>query len=310
MSSPVYDGPLATRDVESGYASGASSEPGLPDVYFSKPHLKFLNSQLQKLEPHDILQWCITSLPGLYQTTAFGLTGLAALDMLSKLSGLIKPNVDLIFLDTLHHFDETLALVERVRRRYSGVNTHIYKPADCETAEDFSTKHGERLWEKNEELYDYVAKVEPAQRAYSELQVKAVLTGRRRSQGGKRGDLDIIEVDEAGLIKVNPLANWSFRQVQDYIKANNVPYNELLNNGYKSVGDWHSTQPIVEGEDERSGRWKGRAKTECGIHNPKSKYAQFLRQQELKRQEEELSQALQNVEVESEQRELWGDICS
>jgi len=310
MSSPVYDGPLATRDVESGYASGASSEPGLPDVYFSKPHLKFLNSQLQKLEPQDILQWCITSLPGLYQTTAFGLTGLAALNMLSKLSGPIKPNVDLIFLDTLHHFDETLALVERVRRRYSGVNIHVYKPADCESAEDFSTKHSERLWEKNEELYDYVAKVEPAQRAYSELQVKAVLTGRRRSQGGKRGDLDIIEVDEAGLIKVNPLANWSFKQVQDYIKANNVPYNELLNNGYKSVGDWHSTQPIVEGEDERSGRWKGRAKTECGIHNPKSKYAQFLRQQELKRQEEELSQALQNVEVESEQRELWGDICS
>ena len=258
----------------------------------------------------DVLQWCITSLPGLYQTTAFGLTGLAALDMLSKLSGPIKPNVDLIFLDTLHHFDETLALVERVRRRYSGANIHVYKPADCETAEDFSTKHGERLWEKNEELYDYVAKVEPAQRAYSELQVKAVLTGRRRSQGGKRGDLDIIEADEAGLIKVNPLANWSFKQVQDYIKVNNVPYNELLNNGYKSIGDWHSTQPIVEGEDERSGRWKGRAKTECGIHNPKSKYAQFLRQQELKRQEEELSQALQNVKVESEQRELWGDICS
>lgn len=246
----------------------------------------------------DILRWCITSLPGLYQTTAFGLTGLVTLDMLSKFDGPLKPNVDLIFLDTLHHFDETLALVDRLRKRY-GSTIHVYKPADCETVEDFIAKHGEKLWETNEDLYDYVAKVEPAQRAYSELQVKAVLTGRRRSQGGKRGDLDIIEVDDAGLIKVNPLANWSFQQVKGYIDANDVPYNDLLNRGYKSVGDWHSTQPVAAGEDERSGRWKGKNKTECGIHNPRSKYAQYLRQQQLKAEEEALSQALQKVVVEA-----------
>jgi len=121
------------------------------------------------------------------------------------------------------------------------------------------------------------------------------LTGRRRTQGGRRGDLDVIEVDEAGLIKVNPLANWSFKQVQDYIKANNVPYNELLDRGYKSVGDWHSTQPIKEGEDERAGRWKGQEKTECGIHNPRSKYAQFLLEQEKKQEQEALQQALEKV---------------
>ncbi|KAF2877094.1 phosphoadenosine phosphosulfate reductase, partial [Massariosphaeria phaeospora] len=286
---------------ESGYASGASnasSHDSLPEVYFSRPHLKFLNSQLQLLEPQDILRWCLTSLPGLYQTTAFGLTGLVTLDMLSKLDGPLKRSVDLIFLDTLHHFDETLALVDLLKRRY-GNPIHIYKPAGVETTEEFSAKHGAKLWETNDELYDYVAKVEPAQRAYSELQVKAVLTGRRKSQGGKRGDLDIIEIDDAGLIKVNPLANWSFAQVKEYVDANNVPYNELLNKGYKSVGDWHSTQPVAQGEDERSGRWKGRNKTECGIHNPRSKYAQFLRQQEAKRQEEELSQALQQVTMEA-----------
>ncbi|ORY19681.1 phosphoadenosine phosphosulfate reductase [Clohesyomyces aquaticus] len=302
MSSPTYeevfeDSPTL-NNTESGYASGASSTDTLPEVYFSKPHLKFLNSQLQKLEPEDILRWCITSLPGLFQTTAFGLTGLVTLDILSKLSGPIKPNVDLIFIDTLHHFDETLTLVDRIRRRY-GTTLHVYKPAGTDTAAEFSTKHGERLWETNEELYDYVVKVEPAQRAYSELQVKAVLTGRRKSQGGKRGDLDIIEIDDNGLIKINPLANWSFGQVQEYIKANDVPYNELLDNGYKSVGDWHSTQPVAQGEDERSGRWKGRAKTECGIHNPKSRYALFLRQQALKQQEEELSQALGKVAIEA-----------
>jgi len=278
---------------ESGYASGSSSADGLPDIYFTKPHLKFINQQLAALEPEEILKWCLMTLPNLYQTTAFGLTGLVTLDMLSKIKSPNARSVDLIFLDTLHHFSETLDLVDRVRRRYPNTTLHVYKPAGVETAGEFAAKHGERLWETNDHLYDWLAKVEPAQRAYADLQVKAVLTGRRRSQGGKRGDLDIIEVDDAGLIKVNPLANWSFKQVQDYVKENNVPYNELLDRGYKSVGDWHSTQPVAEGEDERAGRWKGQAKTECGIHNKRSKYAEFLRQQELKRQEDALHVALE-----------------
>jgi len=124
--------------------------------------------------------------------------------------------------------------------------------------------------------------------------VNAILTGRRRTQGGKRGDLDVIEVDEAGLVKVNPMANWSFQQVQEYIRANDVPYNELLDQGYKSIGDWHSTSPVKEGEDERAGRWKGQQKTECGIHNPRSKYAQFLKEQEQKKQAEALKKALES----------------
>ncbi|PVI06504.1 Phosphoadenosine phosphosulfate reductase thioredoxin [Periconia macrospinosa] len=284
------------NDDESGYASGSSSHESLPDVYFSKPHLKFLNAQLQQLEPQDVLKWCIASLPGLYQTTAFGLTGLVTLDMLSKLDGPLKHNIDLIFLDTLHHFDETLALVDRVRRRY-GTPIHVYKPRDCETVEDFNAKYGEKFWETNDEMYDYIAKVEPLQRANTELQVKAVLTGRRKSQGGKRGDLDIIEVDDSGMIKINPLANWSFAQVKEYVDANKVPYNALLDRGYKSVGDWHSTQPVAAGEDERSGRWKGQKKTECGIHNPKSRYAQFLAESQKKQQEEELAAKLEQARL-------------
>ncbi|KAI9882049.1 MAG: hypothetical protein M1823_006214 [Watsoniomyces obsoletus] len=290
-------------ELESGYASGSSSEAAIPDIYFSKPHLRFLNEQLQHLSPEDILRWSMTTLPSLYQTTAFGLTGLVTLDMLSKMPAPFnKTKVNLIFLDTLHHFPETLSLVERVKRRYPNVTVHAYKPRGVETADEFSAKHGEKLWETDDTLYDWVAKVEPAERAYAELQVKAVLTGRRRSQGGKRGDLDIVEVDEAGLIKVNPLANWTFKQVREYIQAHDVPYNELLDRGYKSVGDWHSTQPIAEGEDERSGRWKGQQKTECGIHNPKSKFAQFLREQEKKREEEALQRSLQQ-HVEQQQKQ-------
>jgi phosphoadenosine phosphosulfate reductase len=304
--------PPMDRDEESGYASASSSDSSVPDVFFTKPHLTFLNRQLQHLEPQgnrvcvplptcgtnglwtDILRWCITSLPSLYQTTAFGLTGLVILDMLSKMKIPRPQQVEIIFLDTLHHFPGTLALVERIRDRLPLVNIHVYKPAGLDTAEQFAWRYGEKLWETNDQMYDWAAKVEPAQRAYRELQVNAVLTGRRRSQGGKRGDLDVIEIDEAGLIKVNPLANWTFQQVQDYVKANDVPYNELLDQGYKSIGDWHSTQPIQAGEDERAGRWKGQQKTECGIHNPRSKYAQFLRQQELQKQEEALQKALES----------------
>lgn len=212
--------------------------------------------------------------------------------MLSKLNVLRPQVVDLIFFDTLHHFPETLTLVDRVRKRYPNVTIHVYKPSGAETEEEFAEKYGPRLWETDDQYYDFVAKVEPAQRAYRELNVHAVLTGRRRSQGGKRGDIDIIEVDEAGLIKVNPLANWSFDQVKQYIKENDVPYNELLDRGYKSVGDYHSTQPVKDNEDERSGRWKGQAKTECGIHNPRSKYAQYLMEMERKRQGEQLQNQL------------------
>lgn len=162
--------------------------------------------------------------------------------MLSKITAGSDRTIDLIFLDTLFHFKETLDLVERVKARYPGVKLHVFKPAGISTPEEFNKLHGDSLWETNDILYDYLAKVEPAQRAYSELNVKAVLTGRRRSQGGQRGDLDIIEVDEAGLIKVNPMANWSFSQVKEYITKNDVPYNALLDRGYKSIGDWHSTR--------------------------------------------------------------------
>ena len=248
----------------------------------------------------EILRWCITTLPSLYQETAFGLTGLTTLDMLSKMKIPRPQMVDLLFFDTLHHFQETHDLISRIRERYPLVNLHIYKPAGASTAKDFARQHGEGLWETNDELYDWLAKVEPAQRGYRELGVAAVLTGRRRSQGGKRGDIPIIEIDEAGLVKVNPFANWSFKQVEDYIKSNDVPYNQLLDRGYKSVGDWHSTKPVKEGGDERSGRWQGQQKTECGIHNPRSKFAQFLKEQEMKKQQEALEHALESgLEIES-----------
>ena len=287
------------RSNESGYASG-DSIASLPELYFTRPHLKFLNQQLAKLEPQDVLKWCFTSLPTLYQTSAFGLTGLAIMDMVDKIDYSIRPNIELIFVDTLYHFSQTHELVERVNVQYPHLKIHKFKPKDCETTQDFENKFGERFWEADEEHYDYAAKVEPAQRAYRDLGVKAVLTGRRRSQGSKRGELDIVEVDETGLVKVNPMANWSFKQVQAYVKEHNVPTNDLLDLGYRSVGDWHSTKPVADSEDERAGRWAGRQKTECGIHNKRSKYAMYLEEQERERQQQ-LSDAIQSgLSIEAE----------
>jgi phosphoadenosine phosphosulfate reductase len=98
------------------------------------------------------------------------------------------------------------------------------------------------------------------------LGVKAVITGRRASQGGERASLKPIEVDSTGLIKLNPLYEWPFPLVEWHIKDNNVPKNKLVDQGYRSIGDWHSTSIPKPGEGERAGRWAGREKTECGLH--------------------------------------------
>jgi len=212
---------------------------------------------------------------GLYQTTAFGLTGLAILDMISKISqeyaeeNETEPQhlVPLIFLDTLYHFSETLQLANKASIRYSAP-LHIFKPIDCETVEDFEAQHGQQLWEKDEDSYDYLVKVEPSRRAYEQFNVFAIITGRRRSQRGERENIDILELEKStGLLKLNPLAHWDFDKVRAYIRANEVPSNPLLDQGYRSIGDWHSTKPLnSDTSNERDGRWEGKNKSECGLH--------------------------------------------
>ncbi|KAI0399261.1 putative PHOSPHOADENOSINE PHOSPHOSULFATE reductase [Xylaria palmicola] len=307
-------------DTESGYASASSSSvadsvPSLPRIVLTKPHLAHLNAAMEGMRATERLRFAVRLFPGLYQTTAFGLTGLVTMDLLARLAAEDPslPAVEAIFLDTLHHFPETYDLVDRARARYPAIRLHVYRPDGADTAGDFEGRYGGELWRAAPELYDWVAKVEPQQRAWSELGVAAVLTGRRRSQGGERDRIPFVEVDEErGVVKVNPLLDWSFAQVRDYVARRDVPYNALLDRGYKSVGDWHSTSPVAAGEDERAGRWKGQTKTECGIHNKKSRYAQFLLQQQLKaaaaagaspspaaeETQQQLASALEKVEIE------------
>ncbi|KIM29444.1 hypothetical protein M408DRAFT_113508 [Serendipita vermifera MAFF 305830] len=229
----------------------------------SEEQLALINAHLSTLSPSEVLQWGVEHLPSLYQTTAFGLTGLVGIDMLSRITSSPPP---LIFLDTLYHFSETLELVEKVRSRY-GIDITVYKPDGCENVQQFEQKYGENLWETNEEVYDWVVKVEPAARAYRDLGVKSIITGRRSSQGAARAALQPLEIDATGLYKLNPFVSWTFGQVKAYVDEHNVPRNALLDQGYKSVGDWHSTQKSGEGDaGERAGRWQGKNKTECGLH--------------------------------------------
>lgn len=102
-----------------------------------------------------------------------------------------------------------------------------------------------------------------------ELGVQALITGRRASQGAARSSLLPLERSSTGILKLNPFFGWSFAQVKAYIDENDVPTNALLAQGYKSIGDWHSTSKSAEGSGdagERAGRWSGKSKTECGLH--------------------------------------------
>ncbi|PWN49992.1 Phosphoadenosine phosphosulfate reductase thioredoxin [Violaceomyces palustris] len=277
-------------------SSKASADAKIRNVV---ENLAKINQRLGEADPREILEWAIDNLPGLYQTTAFGLTGCVTLDLISRISSdraaksgeAPKHLVPLIFIDTLYHFPQTIDLANQAAKHY-GAPMHVYRPPGTSTVNEFEAKWGTSFWEKDEETYDYLVKVEPARRAYEELGVRAVFTGRRRSQGADRASLNAVEVDETGLIKINPLMNWSFAQVDEYVKANGVPYNELLDMGYKSVGDWHSTALPGSGDaGERSGRWKDKAgKTECGLHKDYFKFKlvaeKKLREAELARKDE------------------------
>lgn len=140
------------------------SKIAMSESMFEKPlqlplsaeKLAEINDHLRTLDPQLILSWAIEHLPRIYQTTAFGLTGLVAIDMLSKFAP-PESRPPLIFIDTLYHFPETYELVSEVEKRY-GVKAQVFKPDECQTVEDFEKKWGEKLWEKYEDIYDYVVK--------------------------------------------------------------------------------------------------------------------------------------------------------
>lgn len=225
--------------------------------------LKQLNQQFDTAHPREILAWCVEHiLEGLVQTSAFNVDDIVITDILYRD---LNHSIPVIFLDTLHHFPQTLELVAQVKEIYN-LDLRTYKTPDVDSREAFATRYGDALWDKNIEQFHHLTKIEPLQRSLNELNTLAWITGRRRDQAATRANMPVFEVDTEQRIKVNPLASWTRKDSWAYVFAHNVIYNPLHDQGYPSIGDEPITTPVAEGEDERAGRWRGTGKTECGIH--------------------------------------------
>lgn len=230
-------------------------------IPFDPVTLAHTSREFESVTPQEILRFVFSTYPNAAISTAFGLEGCALIDMAVR----IKPDVPVYTIDTDYLFPETLALKDLLVARYK-LNLQILKPQL--TIEEQARKHGPDLYESNPDLCCAIRKVEPNRRAIAGLD--AWIAGLRRDQTPARANTDILErfdhEDGRPYVKVNPLANWTRRQVWDYVVDKAVPHNELLDRGYKSIGCWPCTRPVADAEDERAGRWAGRGKTECGIH--------------------------------------------
>ncbi|MEO1404574.1 MAG: phosphoadenosine phosphosulfate reductase [Cyanobacteria bacterium J06635_1] len=223
--------------------------------------IDWLNQTFETATPQEILAWCLEHIPsGLVQLSSF-----STLTISHMLKHDLGAQVPVIFLDTLHLFPETLATARQAREHYT-LDVHTFHTRGVHSRHAFAHRYGDRLWEHNLDQFYQLTKIEPMQRAFEQLNVKAWITGRRRDQSNSRQQMPIFELDREGRLKVNPLANWTRKALWKYIMENSVLYNPLYDQGYSSIGDEPLTTPVLAGEDERAGRWRGSQKTECGIH--------------------------------------------
>ena len=190
--------------------------------------------------------------------SAFGPEGMVLIDMAAH----IQRGFRLITVDTGFLFPETHKLMAEVEERYG---TRIEKFQPALTAQEQERAHGAELWKRHPDLCCQLRKVEPLRQRLARL--RGWISSIRRDQTAARAGARKLEWDaKFGLVKINPLAQWTSAEVWDYIRKNDVPYNELHDRGYPSIGCTHCTAPVLPGEDPRSGRWKNSGKTECGLH--------------------------------------------
>jgi phosphoadenosine phosphosulfate reductase len=191
-------------------------------------------------------------------SSAFGVEGMALIDMASR----VRPTFRLFTLDTEFLFPETYNLMDQVEQRYGVTIERVYP---LNSPEEQERVHGPRLWERDPDQCCNLRKVEPLQRKLGEL--RAWITSIRRDQTAARARAGKVEWDNKfGLVKINPIADWSSKQVWQYIREHDVPYNVLHERNYPSIGCTHCTRAVRPGEDSRAGRWAGSSKTECGLH--------------------------------------------
>ncbi len=213
---------------------------------------------LESSSVDEILEWAVERFPQrLVMTSNFGVEGVVVIDKLAR----IAPQTPIIYLDTGFQFAETDILKERLRTLY-GLN--IVEQSASLSVADQNRIYGERLFERDPDLCCRIRKVEPL--AESLKGYDAWIAALRRDQSPTRANIGIIEWNARhGLVKINPLAGWTRKEVWNYIVRNKLPYNPLHDDGYMSIGCAPCTRRVSDGQHERSGRWDGQ-KLECGIH--------------------------------------------
>lgn len=228
----------------------------------SAEELAAWSESFEAKQPQELLTAVIERFaPKIVLACSFGAEDVVLLDMVHR----INPSVPLFYLDTEFLFPETYTTRDRVIEQYGLQPQQVIQVQSLLTSEQQAAQHGEALWTRHPDQCCELRKVEPLTRVLKGFD--AWITGIRRDQSPTRAQAKLIEWDQKfQLVKVNPLAKWAWEDVWTYIRVYEVPYNELHDRNYPSIGCTHCTSPVMPGEDPRAGRWKNFTKTECGLH--------------------------------------------
>jgi phosphoadenosine phosphosulfate reductase len=231
-----------------------------------KEEIKALNKRFSGLDTEKVLRYFLSEFKGrIALSSSLGAEDQVLTDMVMH----IDPEVRIFTLDTGRMFPENYDLIDKTNQAYR-MKMDVFFP-DYRKVEEMVSERGINLFYnsiENRKLCCHIRKIEPLKRALSELDIW--ICGLRSDQAVTRINTKLLEWDETnGLLKLNPLADWSHEQVWDYIRKKNVPYNILHDKGFLSIGCQPCTRAIEAGEDVRAGRWwweKPESK-ECGLHN-------------------------------------------
>ncbi|MGQ0794450.1 MAG: phosphoadenylyl-sulfate reductase [Deltaproteobacteria bacterium] len=233
-------------------------------MQFTQEQVDELNREYGRRTPQEILRWTLSALhPKVALASSFGAESI--IDMMVK----INPEARVFTLDTGRLNQETYDVIDRMRAKY-GIRVEVMFP-DKDEVEQMVNTHGMNLFYKgkpNRILCCDIRKVRPLKRMLATLD--GWITGIRREQTENRSDARVFEIDRqhGGILKINPIINWTSGDLWDYIKANRIPYNALHDKGYPSIGCAPCTRPVHQGEDHRAGRWwwESDSNRECGLH--------------------------------------------
>lgn len=206
----------------------------------------------------DVIKWAYrTYRDKVLYACSFGAEGIVLIDLISK----VNKEARIIFLDTNLHFKETYDLIKRIKERYPTLRIELIEPAI--TLQEQADTFGEELWANNPNQCCYLRKIEPLAKQLNG--VDAWISGLRHEQSPTRKNIKYINKDERfQKIKLCPLIHWTWDDIWSYIKIHNLPYNELHDENYPSIGCEKCTVP-TQGHS-RAGRWANLNKTECGLH--------------------------------------------